>query len=145
MERFTLKGGNKLYGEVNISAAKNSVLPLISASILSEGKTYIRNCPKISDVFVMTEIIKSIGGKAYFDGDSLVVDTSSVSDWRLPEELTKRIRASFFYRRRAFVEVRKSGRLFPRRVQYRQKTDRYTYFLAQSDRRFGVRERLYFF
>ncbi len=96
MERFTVSGGNRLYGAVRINAAKNSVLPLISASILSEGKTYIKNCPKISDVFVMTEIIKSIGGKAFFDGDTLVLDASTVCDWKLPEELTKRIRASFF-------------------------------------------------
>lgn len=96
MERFEIVGGQKLYGEVGISGAKNSVLPLIAASILSEGKTHIRNCPKIYDVEVMTEIIRSLGGKAYFDGNTLILDTADLNGSELPEKLTGQIRASLF-------------------------------------------------
>ena len=62
MDRFIVRGGEKLYGKPQIYSAKNSVLPIISASILSEGKTEIDDCPKINDVDVMSEIIASLGG-----------------------------------------------------------------------------------
>lgn len=96
MEKFIVCGGNKLCGKLNIQSAKNSVLPLISASIISGGKTKINNCPKIKDVLVMCEILRAIGGRAEFDGDSLILDTHGVNTWRLPDILTGEIRASLF-------------------------------------------------
>ena len=50
MDRFIVRGGEKLYGKPQIYSAKNSVLPIISASILSEGKTEIGDCPKINEI-----------------------------------------------------------------------------------------------
>ena len=96
MEKFIIEGSKKLYGKVEIQSAKNSILPLISASIINEGVTRINRCKKIRDVLVMCEIIKRLGGKASFDGDTLVLDTSTVNTWRLPEDLTGEIRASLF-------------------------------------------------
>lgn len=96
MEKFIICGGNKLYGKVNIQSAKNSVLPLISASIIANGKTRIKNCPKIKDVFVMCDILRAIGGKAEFDGEDLTIDTRNVNNWRLPSDLTGQIRSSLF-------------------------------------------------
>ena len=96
MEKFVVRGGNKLFGEIEIQSAKNSVLPLIAASIIYEGKTYIEDCPKIYDVLVMMKIIEKLGGKAYFDKNTLVLDTEGVNDWNLPEDMTKEIRASLF-------------------------------------------------
>ena len=55
MEKFIICGGNKLYGKVNIQSAKNSVLPLISASIIANGKTRIKNCEFL---FFCLQIVK---------------------------------------------------------------------------------------
>ncbi len=96
MEKFVINGGKRLFGEVKIQSAKNSVLPLIAASVINDGKTYIENCPKISDVLVMMKIIKEIGGKAYFDKDDLVIDGRGIDKWILPCDLTREIRASVF-------------------------------------------------
>lgn len=96
MERFIVEGGRKLYGKPQISSAKNSVLPLIAASILRNGKTIIENCPRLCDVSTMCDIIKSIGGKCFFEKNSLIIDTGGVKSWNLPCELTVKIRASFF-------------------------------------------------
>lgn len=96
MDRFIVRGGEKLYGKPQIYSAKNSVLPIISASILSEGKTEIDDCPKINDVDVMSEIIASLGGSVSFRGTSLCLDTTNVCEWRMPCDLTKKIRASLF-------------------------------------------------
>ncbi len=96
MEKLCVTGGRKLFGKVEINSAKNAVLPLISASIITEGKTIIRNCPKISDVLVMIEIIEKLGGNASFYGRDLYIDTSGVNDYILPFALTGKIRASLF-------------------------------------------------
>ena len=69
MDRFVIRGGNALRGKVRINGAKNSVLPLVAASLITEGKTIIRNCPKIRDVLVMAEIVEALGGKFSFEGD----------------------------------------------------------------------------
>ncbi|MBQ7642942.1 MAG: UDP-N-acetylglucosamine 1-carboxyvinyltransferase, partial [Clostridia bacterium] len=96
MEKFAITGGKKLVGEIEIQSAKNSVLPLIAASIIHEGKTYIEKCPEIYDVLVMMKIINSLGGIAYFSGDTLVLDTANINSWELPCSLTREIRASLF-------------------------------------------------
>ncbi len=96
MDRFVINGGKKLFGRVNICGAKNSVLPLIAASVLNEGVTRIRNCPKIRDVYIMAKIIERLGGKYTFSGDTLDLYTEGVSTWVLPEDLTGEIRASVF-------------------------------------------------
>ncbi|MBO4262230.1 MAG: UDP-N-acetylglucosamine 1-carboxyvinyltransferase, partial [Clostridia bacterium] len=96
MEKFAINGGKKLYGEISLQSAKNSVLPLIAASIMNEGKTFIEKCPRIYDVLVMMKIIVKLGGKAYFVGDDLVIDPADVNTWELPCDLTREIRASLF-------------------------------------------------
>ena len=96
MEKFVINGGNALYGKVEIQSAKNSVLPLIAGSIVHEGKTVIEKCPKLGDVVVMAEIINRLGGKAEFLGEDLVIDCSDLNDYRLPPDLTGKIRASLF-------------------------------------------------
>ena len=96
MEKFIIEGGRKLYGKVEVQSAKNSVLPLIAGSIMSGGKTYIENCPKLTDIIVMCEIIKRLGGKTRFDGETLIIDTENLNSWQLPSDLTCQIRASLF-------------------------------------------------
>ena len=59
MSKIILNGGSKLYGEVNIDNAKNAMLPLISACIMLETRVTFINCPKLDDILVMLEIIKS--------------------------------------------------------------------------------------
>lgn len=96
MEKFVINGGNKLYGEVEVQSAKNSVLPLIAASIMRKGKTYLKKCPKLSDVLVMASIIEELGGSAKFIGDTLELDCTDLNRHDLPKNLTAKIRASLF-------------------------------------------------
>lgn len=96
MDRLVINGRQKLSGKVKISGAKNSVLPLIAASVLSEGITRIHNCPKIRDVLVMAKIIEKLGGSFSFSGDILTLNTEHIRRTSLPEDLTGEIRASVF-------------------------------------------------
>jgi UDP-N-acetylglucosamine 1-carboxyvinyltransferase len=96
MSKLVINGGNKLFGEVTVQSAKNSLLPLIAACILVEGKVTFLNCNKLSDVNVMLDIISSLGGYYEWQGSSLTVDCSSLVSYALPENLTSKIRASVF-------------------------------------------------
>ena len=96
MEKYIISGGRKLYGKVEIQSAKNSVLPLIAASVLRKGKTVIEKCSKLKDVIVMCEILRQIGGKYEFVEDNLIIDTTELNTWELPSMLTGEIRASLF-------------------------------------------------
>lgn len=96
MERYIIAGKKRLEGKVKISGAKNSVLPLIAASVMNNGVTHIHNCPKIRDVLVMAEIVGRLGGKFFFSGDTLTLFTENIRSWILPEDLTGEIRASVF-------------------------------------------------
>ncbi len=96
MADYVINGGRRLEGEIDVQKAKNSVLALISASILLSGETLIKDCPRISDVFVMLKILRRIGAKTYFCGTDLYIDTKDVFTTKLPEKLSSEIRASLF-------------------------------------------------
>ncbi len=96
MADYVINGGKRLEGEINVQKAKNSVLALISASILLSGETLIKDCPRISDVFIMLKILRRIGAKTYFCGTDLYIDTKDIFSTRLPEKLSSEVRASLF-------------------------------------------------
>ena len=61
MQKYTIVGGRKLEGEVKIDGAKNSVLPILAATVLNAGVTVLYNCPDIQDVHITLEILRSLG------------------------------------------------------------------------------------
>lgn len=74
MDKFIVQGGLKLYGKVNIQAAKNAVLPLLAASILTDERVTIRDLPFISDVENMIHILRELGCEAARTGADIVID-----------------------------------------------------------------------
>ena len=96
MDKYLIKGGKKLSGKVRVSSAKNSVLPLIAGSILTDEKVVIKECPKILDVLNMIKIIESIGAKTQFDGEDLIIDASGVNNYIVKQALAKELRSSVF-------------------------------------------------
>lgn len=96
MEKFILKGGKKLQGEVLVSVAKNSILPIIAATILSGSKCTIENAPELEDVYVICDLLKSINVKADFKEGSIYLDSSCMVGNEEPDsELVRKMRASF--------------------------------------------------
>ena len=96
MGKYVIKGGRKLSGKVTIESAKNSVLPLMAASIISRGNVVIRNCPKISDVFNMAKILNSLGVKTTFYGNDLLIDPKNIDAYTVNVDLATKLRSSFF-------------------------------------------------
>jgi UDP-N-acetylglucosamine 1-carboxyvinyltransferase len=96
MEKYIINGGNKLYGNVKIQAAKNAVLPILAATVLTDNEIRIVNVPKISDVTNMLKILKRLGCKTVFDGNDVLVDSSSACFFEIPSELARELRSSLF-------------------------------------------------
>src|ERR671917_919625 len=94
MERFLVEGGARLHGEVEISGAKNAALKLIAASLLTPGKTILRNVPRIKDVNTMLAVLDGLGAETSFSGHTLEIDTSEIDSFTAPYELVRQMRAS---------------------------------------------------
>ncbi|QAT38991.1 UDP-N-acetylglucosamine 1-carboxyvinyltransferase [Clostridium sp. JN-9] len=97
MSKIIINGGKKLEGEVDISTAKNSILPIIAASILSEDKCIINKAPMLEDVFVLCDVLRSISAKIDIDvlNKSVFIDSSKLKNCEPNSELVKKMRASF--------------------------------------------------
>lgn len=96
MDKFIIDGGNILEGEINISGAKNSVLPIMAASILNNGTTVLRNVPLVHDVITMKQILEYIGAKVEIDGNTLNINTENINKTEAPYELVKKMRSSYY-------------------------------------------------
>ncbi len=93
MEKFIITGGNKINGSVNISGSKNSVLPILAATLLIPHTCVINNVPGLSDVYTMIELLKYYGADVEFD-ENIVINCSHIEN-RAPSDKVKDIRASF--------------------------------------------------
>lgn len=92
---ITVKESPSLRGTVQISGAKNAVLPIIAATLLAEGTSVIKGVPNLKDVQVMVDLLTCLGAKAELKGDSLFVDASHITSLEAPHELVNKMRASF--------------------------------------------------
>ena len=98
MDKYVIKGGNRLTGEVTISGAKNAAVAIIPAVILSEAPCRIENIPDISDVKTLTNILQEMGGKVeYLDRHTIIVDPRSIDTDTVSAESARRIRASYYF------------------------------------------------
>ena len=96
MDKYIINGGNKLYGEVNIQTAKNSVLPILAAAVLTDEEVRILNAPHISDVKNMVKILGCLGCRTVYDGDDIVIDSSCADCFEIPRALAHELRSSVF-------------------------------------------------
>ena len=94
MAKYIIKGSNKLEGKVKISGSKNAALPIIAASILIAGKTTLYNVPNIHDTQMMFEILKNLGGKVEKKNNKIIIDTSKIKKYEIPEDLMRQMRSS---------------------------------------------------
>lgn len=96
MSKYIIDGGRELCGSINIQSAKNSVLPLLAASILTDEKVILHNCPDISDVQNMIAILREMGCTVTFDNGTIEVDSVNIAEKQIPSMLAKELRSSIF-------------------------------------------------
>lgn len=96
-EKYYIKGGTPLRGEVKIGGAKNSVLKLMAAALLAKGETKIYNVPDLTDVEIMLNVIAQLGAKTHYDKQekSITIDATDLTSVTAKYELVSKMRASF--------------------------------------------------
>lgn len=94
MSSYIIEGGKKLQGETYVSGSKNASLPIMAATILNKGISKLYNIPNIHDTQMMIEILKSLGCKVKKNGNKVVVDSSNVTKFEIPENLMREMRSS---------------------------------------------------
>ena len=97
MSELLITGGRPLGWEVPIQGAKNSVLPILAATLLARGQVVLEGCPRLRDVDASIAILRYLGCIARWEGDSLVVDTASMDGCAISEELMRRMRSSAIF------------------------------------------------
>ena len=96
MDKYVIDGGKRLHGSVILQSAKNAVLPLFAASILTEKRVVIRDAPNISDVTCMAQILRELGAEVSFSDGNVTIDSANASCHEISSALTKELRSSVF-------------------------------------------------
>ena len=96
MDKLVIHGKNPLSGTVDISGAKNAVLPMMTAALLTEGVTTIHKVPDLRDTRTMIRLLKLIGAGIEFIDGTIKIDSSTVNKLEAPYDLVKTMRASFY-------------------------------------------------
>jgi len=94
MESFRVRGTKKIKGALAVAGSKNSALPILSACLLTTERCEIRNVPKIHDVLVFLDLIKSVGAEVSWEGETLVIQAKHIDPAKIDMQLVKRMRGS---------------------------------------------------
>lgn len=97
MPKIKIEGNNYLTGEIEISGAKNSAVALVPAAILCDEKVKIFNLPNISDVKSLEEILIHLNATISRNEDIIEIDSSSIINREIPENISKKLRASYYF------------------------------------------------
>jgi UDP-N-acetylglucosamine 1-carboxyvinyltransferase len=96
MDIFVINGGKRLEGTIEVSGAKNAVLPLMAVALLSNGTSVIHNVPRLRDVFTMKKLMQMLGAQVAFENHILTIDCSHITEYEAPYDLVKTMRASVY-------------------------------------------------
>lgn len=113
MKKLKITGGNQLSGTIKISGAKNSSVALIPASILASGKSTICNVPNISDTTSLIEILNYLNVDVQVNDDVLEIDPSKLENKLIVEDLSKKLRASYYFMGALLGKYKKVEMSFP--------------------------------
>ena len=113
MKQLVIEGNNILTGEIKISGAKNSAVALIPASLLSDGVVRIDNVPNISDIDALDEILTYLGAKVKRVDSMIEIDSSKIENKEIPESISKKLRASYYFMSALLAKYKKVEMYFP--------------------------------
>jgi len=113
MPKIRVEGGHTLTGVINISGAKNSVVALIPAAILCDEETTITNVPNISDVDNLEEILSCLNAEITRNNNSVTINSKKVINKTIPEDLSVKLRASYYFMGALLGKFHKAEIYFP--------------------------------
>ena len=97
MSKLMIEGSHCLEGELTVHGAKNSALPVLSATLLCDGESHIHNCPRLSDVDASVEILRYLGCRVVREGDTVSVNTDTLCRCDIPDQLMREMRSSIVF------------------------------------------------
>lgn len=97
MKKLIIEGNHELSGTIKIGGAKNSVVALIPAAMLTDGKCVIYNVPNISDVPRLISMMEALGSKIEFKDETLYIDNTNSKNAEIDEENATKLRASYYF------------------------------------------------
>lgn len=97
MSEIIIGGGKRLSGDLNVQGAKNSVLPVLAATVLCGKECVIHNCPALSDVETSIKILRALGCFAERQGDAVTVNSEGISGCEIPDSLMREMRSSVVF------------------------------------------------
>lgn len=113
MKQIKIIGNNILSGEINISGAKNGAVAIVPAALLSDEVVKIDNIPNISDIDFLNEILVFLGAKVKRDKSYMEIDSSSIVNKEIPEGISKKLRASYYFMAALLGKYKKVEMYFP--------------------------------
>lgn len=113
MEGFLVKGGECIQGTVKVDSAKNAVLPILAASILTEETVMIDHCPRLVDVYAMESMLKMLGCACSWQENCLAIESGRLHNWEMPDAISKQIRSSIFLLGPILGRLRKATVTYP--------------------------------
>lgn len=113
MPNIIVYGGKRLTGRIRAPGAKNAILPILGATLLTKEPVVIEDCPMLTDVDNMLGILTSLGCKWSRENMTLSIDTSSADKWEIPEALAKVLRSSIFMLGPVLGRFKKAVSTFP--------------------------------
>ncbi len=97
MKKLIINGGRKLCGSVDLQGSKNSVLPILAATLITGRISILHNCPILSDVDAAVKILIHTGCKVCREGHTLIVDSGQASGFEIPDTLMREMRSSIIF------------------------------------------------
>ena len=115
MDGYLIQGGFSLEGRVKVHGAKNSILPILAASLLNRSSEPIRliKAPALHDVKSMLEILENLGAVVTMDGEDIILRTDQVDCFQIPERLMREMRSSIFLIGSLLGRLRKARMCYP--------------------------------
>ncbi len=111
--KIIINGGKPLKGEVSVSGGKNSAVAIIPAALMCDDVCYIENIPLIEDVLVLKKMMEKLGADVTIEGNTMRVDPTGVSQWEVPDELAREMRASYYLMGTMLAKFGKARVAFP--------------------------------
>lgn len=96
MDKIKIIGGTPLNGTIRIKGAKNAVLPLMAAALLTDEEVILKDVPNLSDIRTMTAVLSHLGANVVFEKDVLKIRCNNIDHFDAPYELVSKMRASFW-------------------------------------------------
>lgn len=96
LDCYHITGGNPLEGTYQLKGAKNSVLPIMAACVLTNDVCILENCPDLSDVDTMVQILRELGCSVFRESQRIIIDSKTVNCDRVSKELGGKLRSSIF-------------------------------------------------